>query len=237
MAVIHQVSLLNSKAIKKINPKNIGWVRPDGIINFATKDAAKNYAIKRCIAANKLKDKFERGVVVKDNMVLQEVDGKLLSVRMNHKKLSEYRDCDLYHNHPTPGTLSAPDFGLLKTKKYMKTVIAIDILGRCYSMTKLPLKKIKYLPRTLSDFVTNILQAVKGVVKVEIVKSKYTPEIKKLGNEVVKQQKQLSEEELKKSPVYKAFLEKVLKMASEVHEMWKENAESLGIKYEYKKLW
>lgn len=237
MPNVQQISLLCSKSAKNINPANIGWIRPDGIIKFTTKDAAKTYAVNRCVSANKLQNKFERGIVVKDNMVLQEVDGKLLCVYMNHKKLSKYRGCDLYHNHPMPGTLSGPDFGQLKRQNYLKTIVAIDILGRYYSMTKLPLKKIKYLPHKISDFLTKLSQIARGLIKTETIESKYIPDIRKLEKEVVKQQKQLSEEELKKSPEYKALIEKVLKMASEVHEMWKENAESLGIKYEYKKLW
>lgn len=236
MPNIQKISLLCRKQIKNINPENIGWIRPDGIINFATKDAAKIYAINRCIDANKCLNKFERGIVVKDNMILQEANGKLLSVNINHKKISKYKDCDIYHNHTTPGTLSGPDFGLLKTRKHLKTITAIDILGRCYTMTKLPLNKIKFLPRKLSDFITANLQTIKGILMVERIKSKYNYEIKKMENELVKQSDHLSNEELKNLPVFKTLLEKVLKMCAEIDKMWSENAESLGIKYEHRKI-
>ncbi len=31
-----------------INPKTLGWIRPDGIINFQTPKAAQTYAKKTC---------------------------------------------------------------------------------------------------------------------------------------------------------------------------------------------
>ena len=236
MSRIQQSLLLCQKSFRNINPETLGWVRPDGIINFATKDAAKTYAINRCISANKASSKFERGVAVKDNMILCETDGKFNSVHVNHKKISQYADCDLYHNHPTPGTLSSADFGLLKTRKHLKTITAIDILGRCYTMTKLPLKKIKYLPKKLSDFITITSQTAKGIIKAEFAKNKYYYEVRKQEKEIIELQKHMSDEEIKKTPLAKAFLENLLKMGSSVDKIWCENAESLGIKYERRKL-
>ena len=233
MSNVQQISILCTKPVKNINTEAMGWIRPDGIINFATKDAAKKYAINRCVAANKLQDKFERAVVVKDNMILTDVDGKLYRVNVNHRKLSKYKDSDFYHNHPTPGTLSSPDFSLLILRNYIKTITAIDINNRYYTMSKLPLKKIKFLPGKFSDFITKRLHVIKSLLKYEKIEFKYFSEIKNKEKEIIEKQKQMTTEELRKTSLAKEYLENVYKMCTEMHEMWKENAESLGVKYEY----
>ena len=38
---------------KLIQPKNLGWIRPDGKINFQTEDAAMEYAKNRAVGALK----------------------------------------------------------------------------------------------------------------------------------------------------------------------------------------
>lgn len=236
MQNIQEVPLICRKLVRNINPNTLGWSRPDGIINFLTNDAAKTYAINRCIAANKLKKKFERGIVVKDNMIISEVDGKLYSVNIDHKKLSQkYQDCDLYHNHTTPGTLSSADFSVLKSRNYIKSMTAIDIFGKYFTMTKMPVKNIKLLPCKISNFITITSQMIKGILQFEYIKGEYMYEIRKLEKELIKLRKELPIEELKQSPINKIFLEKVLKMVSELDKMWSKNAKSLGIKYEHGK--
>ena len=59
MQNIKSMSFLLSKYVDKINPATTGWVRPDGVINFANKDAAKNYAVNICISANKQYNVFK----------------------------------------------------------------------------------------------------------------------------------------------------------------------------------
>jgi len=238
MPNVQQILFTTSKKpFSQINPKNLGWIRPDGIINFATKDAAKTYAINRCIAANKVQNKFERGVVIKDNMILSEADGNFANVYINHKELSKkYADCELYHNHTTPGTFSSADFGVLKTRKYLKSMIAIDLHGYCYTMTKMPLERIKFLPRILSDLITISMQTIKGIIKFESIKSEYIDEIRSMDKEVLDLYKQLSIEELMIMPVYTTLMKKVIKMVSEIDKMWSENAKSLGVKYERGKI-
>ena len=220
----------------KLNPKTFGWVRPDGIIVFATKDAAKNYAINRCKEANNLPKRLERAVVVKDNMILLEVEGKFESVHCNFNKLNGYKDCDFYHNHPLPGTLSINDFAVLKRKKCLKSMTAIDMLGRYYTMTKLPLEKIRWLPRIVSDFISIMSQIKKGLIKYSNIKSEYLIERTKLDKEFYKQHYNQSKEEFLKSPLSKSYMEHQLKVAAEIDKMWSENAESLGIKYEHGKI-
>ena len=240
MAVIHQVSLLNSKAIKKINPKNIGWVRPDGIINFATKDAAKDYAINRCKSANTAPKKFERLVIVKDNMVLSEADGKIDNVNFDYEKISNYEGCDSYHNHPAPMPLSWSDYGVLVSQKSLKSITAIDIINRYYTMTKLPYKKIIFLPQKASNFINrqifDRLHIFKAGKNYDNVSDKYKDKINQLNKELNINLQTQSVENFKKSTLSKTIKETFMKWAIDIDKMWSENAESLGVKYEHGKI-
>lgn len=66
MVSIQQVksgtSVLMQKFPKgKISPKSLGYVRPDGKINFATKEAAATYAKNRVVSPLNIGNPFERG--------------------------------------------------------------------------------------------------------------------------------------------------------------------------------
>lgn len=240
MQNIKQISLLCQKSVKNINSKNIGWIRPDGIINFTTKDAAKTYAINRCKSANKLHNKKEIGVVVKDNMVLSETIGKSMQVEMDFSKLSKYRGCDLYHNHPMPIPLSMEDYGTLVCNKCLKTITAVDIINKFYTMTKLPYKKIKYLPQKISDFVGRLifdrLNLFKADKKYQNIMDNYKNILIELNKEFDTKASHLSIEELKKLPLMKTIKDTYIKLSIDIDKMWCENAESLGVKYKHGKV-
>ena len=81
-------SILETKPLQvKINPAELGWIRPDGVINFQTISAAENYAKNRCIFALRTSKPFERALLVKDNQVLAEVQGGLTNVNMERFNL------------------------------------------------------------------------------------------------------------------------------------------------------
>ena len=236
MPNVQKLSLLCSKPVKNIKPETLGWIRPDGIINFATKDAAKTYAVNRCRAANALKDKFERGVIVKDNMILQENNGNATIVLFDFKKLSGYKDCDLYHNHPVPGTLSNIDFGQLKIRKCLRSMTAIDIYDRFYVMTKLPAKKIKFVPQGISTCMSNLIQCIRGIAISELLIQKYNKKYKDLFKNFMKELEHQTQEEIIKTPIFKEYCKAHVEMTAALDKLWSEKAESLGIKYEHYKI-
>ena len=237
MAAVQQILLLKSKTIKNINPKTIGWVRPDGIINFATKDAAKDYAVNRCKSANKADKKFERTVIVKDNMILSEANGQIDNVGFDYNEISDYKGCDLYHNHPAPMPLSWDDYGVLISQKSLKSITAIDIINRYYTMTKLPYKKIKILPQNISNFINrqifDRLHMFKAVKNYDKVINKYKDKLSHLNNELDINLQTQSAEDFKKSALSKTIKETFMKLAIDIDKMWSENGESLGVKYEH----
>ena len=68
---------------KTINPKKLGWIRPDGKINFQTEDVAMEYAKNRVISALKRHKPFERSIIVDKNTIIGEISGNAERIDMS----------------------------------------------------------------------------------------------------------------------------------------------------------
>lgn len=107
----------------KINPKTLGYLHPDGKIGFSSQDAALGYAKNRVVQALNAPKPFERGLVIRDNVVLGEANGNGSYVVMPKELLEG--ECICVHGHPDT---FREKFGIkLKTiKDYIKYTLRID---------------------------------------------------------------------------------------------------------------
>lgn len=175
------ISYLLWKAPKgKVNPKALGWTRPDGVINFQTSQAAENYAKNRCVSALQGAKPFERGVLVKENQVLAEINGDCTKA-----DLIPYSDkmigADLYHGHPSIGSVEFPlslsDYIVLISQRLNK-IVAFNKNGE--HSTLINNKKngffIKLLPKKWQERIMQLEQIGMG----SIATSQYAKEYAKM---------------------------------------------------------
>ena len=115
---------------KNINPKNIGWIRPDKTIAFNSTGAAARYAKNRAIEALRHKSPFERAIIYKKNIILAEYGGDKTHV---HFTISDSitENATLAHGHPNlekHGTnpITLGDFQSLLNGKLRKIIAYND---------------------------------------------------------------------------------------------------------------
>lgn len=120
--------------IKKNNSASLGWVRPDNTITFQTPTAAHTYAKNRVIQALKAQIPYEKGVLVKSNRILGEINGNFNSIDISKSKLiNKTNNADFVHGHPDlypdgAMPLSLGDF-LTMSGHQMRSIIAYNKRG------------------------------------------------------------------------------------------------------------
>lgn len=172
------ISLLWKAPKGKINPKTLGWVRPDGVINFQTASVAENYARNRCVSALHTSTPFERGVLVKDNQVIAEINGDFTKIDM-----SPYSDkmvgADFYHGHPKLNGHTLPvslaDYLVLVSQR-LKKVVAFNEKGEHSTLTQNPQKSlfIRLLPKKWQEKLIPFEQIGMGSVATSEYAKAYT---------------------------------------------------------------
>ena len=75
--------------LKNLNPTELGWIRPDTTISFQSPQAAQAYAKKRVLQALNNSLPFERGILIKKNVVLGEINGSFDSVDLKNISLTK----------------------------------------------------------------------------------------------------------------------------------------------------
>ena len=119
----------------KINPKTLGYICPDGMINFQSEDVAFNYAKNRVMKSNG----YERGVVIKGNTIVADIKGSENCV--NYKNI-DITDTVIVHNHPNDTVISLDDAVCL-LRGNAKKVVAFNTKGQYSQLTLLPeIKKL-----------------------------------------------------------------------------------------------
>ena len=139
----------------KINPKTLGYVCPNGTINFQTAESAQTYAKNRVMSALHAPKPFERVVFVEDSRIIGEIDGTVHKVHFDHKIIEGHKDVSLVHGHPTNTPLSDVDYFCLVANNELKSIIAYNKLGEYSKMTK---KKKHWLFKLLPDKYYQILK-------------------------------------------------------------------------------
>ena len=131
---MYKYALKFTKNISSLNPANLGWVRPDKAVQFATPKAAQGYAKNRIMQALKQKAPFERAVFLKDNVVLGEYGGTCKSVHIEASIPDS--GVRLWHGHPDNSPLSVYDF-LAQIQAGILEMRAINDKELFSSLTKL----------------------------------------------------------------------------------------------------
>ena len=129
------ISLLWKAPKGKINPKALGYVCPDGAINFATEEAAVQYAKNKCVKA--AKNGYEHGGLRYKNRIILEKIGDENGVDFGRVKINIPKGTEIFHDHPgeKANPISLQDYyclmnmndssvsrilNLLKPQKHMK---------------------------------------------------------------------------------------------------------------------
>ena len=166
---------------KFIEPKKLGWIRPDGKINFQTEDVAMEYAKNRAVGALKQSKPIERCVLIKKNTIIGEIDGD--AVRCDFSKFKdESINATLVHGHPTAkgqGALpiSLQDYFAMIGSKLNK-VIAYNKQGEFSELTTIPnnSRLFKLLPQKMQNVINLLLLFGRGSMATE----KYSKDFAKL---------------------------------------------------------
>lgn len=166
-AITIEPSLLWKTPKRKINPKTLGWIRQDGIINFQTSEAAENYVKTRCIAALSIPNPFERGILTRDNQILAEVDGDFASVDMT-QYIGKMEGANFFHGHTRLRNnpelpLSLSDYLIMVSQK-LKKVVAFNKNGEYSILIQKPQKNkiLKLLPIKWQEKLTTYNQKRMG---------------------------------------------------------------------------
>lgn len=150
--------LLQKHYLPKINLKSLeslGYVCPNGQINFQTEKAALSYTKNTILKA--LKSGKEREVITKDASVLKIFDGNENSVTAKFSEFPDIKGCIQHHGHPSNNGYYAPPFSkadvnvfhmLNKVLGYKKSIVYNSLGEECTMVsTKKPfLCNLKFSP-------------------------------------------------------------------------------------------
>lgn len=215
----------------KVNPRTLGWIRPDGVINFQTSVVAQNYAKNRCLAALHEPKPVERAVFIEDSRIIGDVKGTAYHVKFDKKMLDGYKDVVSVHGHPVGTPLSPDDYSALIMDDRLKSVVAYNKRGEYSKMTKRKRPFIfKLLPQKVWDNVKKIriLTAESMVKTTDNDWQEFIVRVVKIKNAYPSMQikEVLATEEGKK---IQDFARRLL---SKINDIWAKNEKFFGIKYE-----
>ena len=142
-------SQINSKNLKNLS---FGFTHKNGSIAFESVKGAEEFAKNRVVQALKTPKPFERGVFIKDNRILGQVDGNENFVditEMAYYKIKE-KGVSFVHGHTEDIPLSINDFLTMICRKY-KRMIAYNKKGEISMIEeKSPGFLERILPQNLS---------------------------------------------------------------------------------------
>lgn len=143
-------SLLATKPVK-VNPKSLGYIRPNGEIAFQSNDAALEFAKNEVVGALKVAKPYEKAVVLKDNIIKGISNGDT-----EHVVIPEIsaKNLTVVHGHPmfengltTPISIPDAETQIINLDKYDK-VIAYNAAGEYSMLSQIPQGKSKFCCET-----------------------------------------------------------------------------------------
>ncbi len=145
------ISLLRWQVPKgKLNPKTLGYVLPNGNVNFSSHENAMNYAKNAVIKALKSDHPYERGIVVNDRQIIADIRGTGNTVNFWNMNIE---NCSVVHGHPNSTPISIGDYDCLM-KGALKENIAYNSLGEYSKLTRNANPKVlSILPQKVKGFV------------------------------------------------------------------------------------
>ena len=189
-------SLLEIKPSKiKVDAKNLGYVSPDGTINFQSSGIAQKYAKNRAMLALKDKNPHERFIIVDKNRILDEIEGGsysgvIIPLKYKANKLS------IIHGHPdlygkgNTSPISVPDASTILRWNNLDKIVAYNTKGEFSILKKIDINSEGWfadLRRKFRKF-TNIINSemvmIKG--KKELTSSDINKQIKEIDKKIYK---------------------------------------------------
>ena len=142
------LSLLWKAPKGKINPKNLGWACPDGTINFATPEAANQYAKNTVIKALNTPKPYEQSVVVNGNRIMYEQAGTNgnCTVPLDAEGIWVHGHPDIFGKGKTT-PFSATDYNALMNCKNIDEAVIYNSVGQESRFVKKP--KLSFLDKLL----------------------------------------------------------------------------------------
>ena len=134
----------------KVNPKTLGYICPDGKINFQSEDVAFNYAKNRVMKSNG----YEWGVVIKGNTIVADIKGSENCVKYKN----DITDAVIVHNHPNDTVISLDD-AICLLRGNAKKIVAFNTKGQYSQLTLLP--EIRRLNFSWREWLINKLNGEK----------------------------------------------------------------------------
>ena len=135
-------SLLQTKTLSKTaKAKELGWVRPDGVISFANEDAAYKYAKNSIVKELNAESPREVCIVLKDNLIAYKYTGDAdkCMVNTNYEGVWMHGHPDKYKGGTVP--FSAIDYKTFMDGDYFTKAVIFNKSGETCEMTKLPVKQ------------------------------------------------------------------------------------------------
>lgn len=234
----------------KINPMNLGWVCPDGTINFATPEAANKYAKNTVVKALNATKPYEKSVVVDGKRIMFEQAGTAVNclVPLDSKGTWVHGHPDWFGKGRTM-PFSATDYDAFMSRKNIDEAVIYNSTGeesRFVKKTRLSfLDKLllKLIPSDKYDIIKTQAQIgmasggynqalldcnVETSLKLNKLAMQRTIAMMK-GNAV-----QAEKYGLEYEKIYNQKLEAALKddeVAQKLHKFWEKNQRKLGIEY------
>lgn len=242
-------SMLRNNVTKiKINPKTLGYICPDGIINFQTKEVANNYAKNRAISALKGYKPHERFIVVDQNRILDEIEGHSTMGFIFPNKYKT-KGISIVHGHPdsyakgctTP--VSASDASTILRWGNLNEIIAYNSKGEFSILRKKQTTTYNWLNNIRNKFQRFVemknSEAVKNDYKRYITSSDISKQLKEINKKITKCIKgNVTEEEFeilinKKNKLSKLFEEIQTNQlgCQKTHKFWLERAKKYNLEY------
>lgn len=149
-------SIMQTKPIKIPKKDEIGFICPNGNINFRSAKAALKYARTKCVNALKSKNPYEHIVEIKGSKIIYENEGKLMNVSGSNMDIADivcHGHADTYAKHCTTAP-SLDDFWGLANSTRQREDIVFNSAGEYYSMKKV--RDVSYNKRTIIGILTDI---------------------------------------------------------------------------------
>lgn len=160
--------------IKNVNVSELGWVRPDKSIIFQSCDVAQKYAKNRVIQALKSKDSFERGILLKDNLIISEINGDNSRIVLEGKLPKiDLKGCEFVHGHPDISEFGATPVSLEDYLTFLglklNKMIVYNKEGQFSTIENVQTKFFRFLPKKF----VKLLEFAQNVGKGSIAVSEY----------------------------------------------------------------
>ena len=156
----------------KVDSKTLGYIRPDGVINFQSTLAAQEYAKNRAISALKGKNPHERLIIVDKNRILDEIEGDsysgvLIPIKYKTNKLS------VVHGHPDLygkgclAPISIADASTILRWNNLEEIVAYNTKGEFSMLKKISIDGESWITKLKRKILKwkNIMNSEKAMIK------------------------------------------------------------------------